>query len=158
MTDAQLRTAAALCDLILPEDDRSPSASAVGVPDFIDEWVSAPYAEQRQDRGLILDGLEYLEQQSVQRFDVSFASGSERQKAQLVDAIAGGPGAESKQAAFFRRFRYLTVGAFYTTEAGVADIGYIGNVPIAGEYPGPSEEAMAHLAGVLQGLNLPLPG
>jgi hypothetical protein len=155
MTDAQLRATAALCDLVLPEDDRSPSANAVGVPDFIDEWVSAPYAQQQEDRELILDGLERLEQQSRQRFDVSFAFASVQQKTELVDSIAGGP--EPDQAEFFKRFRYLTVGAFYTTEAGARDIGYIGNVPIAGEYPGPSDEAMAHLAGVLQQLGLPLP-
>ena len=157
MTDAQLRAAAALCDLVLPEDDRSPSASAVGLPDFIDEWVSAPYAQQQEDRELILDGLERLEQQSRQRFDVSFAFAPVQQKTELVDSIAGGSGPEPDQAEFFKRFRYLTVGAFYTTEAGARDIGYIGNVPIAGEYPGPSNEAMAHLAGVLQQLGLPLP-
>ena len=157
MTDAQLRTTAALCDVVLPEDDRSPSASAVGVPDFIDEWVSAPYAQQQEDREVILDGLEQLEEQSRQRFDVSFASASVQQKTELVDSIADGSGSEPDQAEFFKRFRYLTVGAFYTTEAGARDIGYIGNVPIAGEYPGPSDEAMAHLAGVLQQLGLPLP-
>ena len=32
MTDGQLKTASALADLILPEDERSPAASAVGVP------------------------------------------------------------------------------------------------------------------------------
>jgi hypothetical protein len=125
------------------------------VPDFIDEWVSAPYAQQQEDRELIVDGLERLEEQSRQRFDVSFAFASEPQKTELVDSIAGGSGPEP--AKFFSRFRYLTVGAFYTTEAGARDVGYIGNVPIAGEYPGPSDEAMAHLAGVLEQLGLPLP-
>ncbi len=57
---------------------------------------------------------------------------------------------------FFERFRFLSVGAFYTTEAGIKDIGYIGNVPISGEYPGPSAEAMTHLAGVLEQLGLSL--
>jgi hypothetical protein len=59
--------------------------------------------------------------------------------------------------AFFERFRFLSVGAFYTTEAGIEDIGYIGNVPISGEYPGPSTEAMTHLAGVLEQLDIELP-
>jgi hypothetical protein len=59
---------------------------------------------------------------------------------------------------FFQRFRYLAVGAYYTSEAGIADVGYIGNVPIAGSYPGPSDEAMAHLAAVLEQLGLRLPG
>ena len=36
------------------------------------------------------------------------------------------------------------------------DIGYLGNVPINGDYPGPSEEALAHLDGVLVALGLSL--
>ena len=39
-----------LCDVIIPADAGSPSASAVGVVDFLDEWISAPYAPQQQDR------------------------------------------------------------------------------------------------------------
>jgi Gluconate 2-dehydrogenase subunit 3 len=160
MTEAQLRTTAALADMILPEDERSPAASAVGVPDFIDEWVSAPYPQQQEDRELLLAGLEWLEQQSQDRFDAGFAAASEDQKASLLDTVAFSDKAAlelADQAEFFRRFRYLSVGAFYTTEAGIEDIGYIGNVPIRSEYPGPSEEAMAHLTGVLQQLGLPLP-
>src|SRR5262245_57571256 len=41
----QRATAAALCDLIIPADDTSPAASSVGVVDFLDEWISAPYPE-----------------------------------------------------------------------------------------------------------------
>ena len=159
MTAMQLRTTAALSDLILPEDEHSPSASAVGVPDFIDEWVSAPYAQQRDDRERILAGLEWLERQSRDRFGRAFADASEGQQSALVDPIAH-PNATpdlEKQAEFFRRFRYLAVGAFYTTEAGMKDAGYIGNVPIAGAYPGPSDAAMAHLAAVLKQLGLSLP-
>ena len=160
MTAAQLKTSAALCDLILPADDRSPAASTVGVPDFIDEWISAPYAQQRNDREIIFTGLEWLEQQSRGQFGTSFASALDEQATELLDSIAW-----PRQAAadldglveFFQRFRYLAVGAFYTTEAGTGDIGYIGNVPLGGDYPGPSDEAMAHLAGVLEQLGLSLP-
>jgi hypothetical protein len=160
MTEAQLRTTAALADMILPEDELSPAASAVGVPDFIDEWVSAPYPQQQEDREMLLAGLEWLEQQSLDRFGASFAAANADQKAGLLDTIAF-PGKTASglaaQAEFFRRFRYLSVGAFYTTEAGIEDIGYIGNIPTQGEYPGPSDAAMAHLAGVLQQLGLPSP-
>lgn len=161
MTAAQLQTSAALCDLILPADDRSPAASAVGVPDFIDEWVSAPYARQRSDRELILAGLEWLEQQSRRRFGTAFASAEVDRAAELLHGIAHPRQAVAEPVdleEFFQRFRFLAVGAFYTTEAGIEDIGYIGNAPIAGEYPGPSDEAMAHLAGVLGQLGLGLPG
>lgn len=160
MTDAQLRTSAALGDMILPEDERSPAASAVGVPDFIDEWISAPYEAQQRDRELVLAGLEWLERESRDRFGTGFVEAEHEQKAELVDALAWpDPAAAdlSGQVRFFERFRYLTVGAFYTTEPGMADAGYIGNIAISGTYPGPSREAMAHLAGVLEQLGLDLP-
>lgn len=158
MTEAQLETTSALADLILPEDERSPAASSVGVPDFIDEWVSAPYAQQQEDREIVLAGLEWLERQSHERFNQDFAAADGRQRLELVDNIATGSSPElAAQSQFFRRFRWLTVGAFYTTAEGIADIGYIGNTPIAGEYPGPSDEAMAHLAGVLEQLGLEMP-
>ena len=160
MTRPQLETTSALCDFILPEDDRSPAASAVGVPDFIDEWISAPYERQQNDRGEILAGLEWLEQQSWNRFGHGFPSADDQQATELIDSMASSDPAATEQSdlvTFFNRFRYLAVGAYYTTEEGIEDIGYIGNVPIAGDYPGPSDAAMAHLSGVLEKLNLTMP-
>jgi hypothetical protein len=161
MTEAQLQASAALSDMILPEDELSPAASALGVHDFIDEWISAPNEAQQRDRELVLGGLEWLEQESRDRFGASFAAAENGQRAELLDALAGSGQTEkvpAEQARFFDRFRYLAVGAFYTTEPGMADAGYIGNIAINGDYPGPSREAMAHLAGVLKQLGLPMPG
>jgi hypothetical protein len=157
MTEAQLATASVLCDLIIPADDHSPAASAVGVPDFIDEWVSAPYQQQQDDRPYVLDGLEWLEQQSRERFGASFVSASPTQQSELLDRLAYPSDDASQlteQIEFFRRFRFLATGAFYSTEAGIKDVGYIGNVAIVGPYPGPSDEAMEHLNGVLKQLGL----
>lgn len=159
MTDPQLRVAAALCDAILPADNRSPAASAVGVPDFIDEWISAPYPHQREDRELILYGLEWLEQECLRRFGAGFAAIGDRQQRELLDELTvpdNDRSAPPRPRAFFRRFRYVSVGAFYTTAAGAADAGYIGNVPISGEYPGPSDAALEHLSYVLDELGLEL--
>ena len=55
--------------------------------------------------------------------------------------------------AFFRRFRYLVIGAYYTTEAGFKDIGYIGNVSRPSD-PGPSDEVKAVLERELAKLGL----
>lgn len=160
MTDGQLQTAAALADSILPADEHSPAASSVGVPDFIDEWVSAPYPEQRRDRETILAGLEWLERESRSRHGTSFAALGEAEKAQLLDRLAFPVASDAGLAdeiEFFRRFRFLAVGAFYSTPEGMRAAGYVGNVAVAGPYPGPSQEAMAHLEGVLQKLGLRLP-
>lgn len=159
MTEPQLRLAASLSDMILPADDHSPAASTLGVHDFIDEWVSAPYPQQQSDRLLVLGGLEMLEQQSQSRFDSPFASASENQKSAILDDLAypmAGTSVPTEQIEFFQRFRFLATAAFYSTDAGIADVGYIGNVPIAGDYPGPSDKAMAHLDEILDQLGLSL--
>jgi hypothetical protein len=49
LTDAELKTVKVLGDIIIPADENGPEASAVGVPEFINEWVSAPYEQQRGD-------------------------------------------------------------------------------------------------------------
>src|ERR671923_296803 len=53
LTPPQRRLAGILADLIIPADERSPSATAVGVVEFIDEWVSAPYPTQQDDRAIV---------------------------------------------------------------------------------------------------------
>ena len=52
---AQLRTAAVLCDVIIPAEGDTPSASALHVHDFVNEWISAPYpAQQRRIPGKVM--------------------------------------------------------------------------------------------------------
>jgi hypothetical protein len=131
-TDAQRTTAAALCDVIMPADAKGPGASAVRVQDFIDEWISAPYGEAHTvDRRTITEGLAWLDQEAQKRFKNPFAKLSDAQKTAICDDICYVPNAkpEFRQGAqFFRRFRDLTAGGYYTTPEGMRDIGYTGNV------------------------------
>jgi len=144
LNEAQRRTAAALCDTIIPSDDKSPSASAVGVVDFIDEWVSAPYPQQREHRPIVLDGLEWIDREAGSRFAKSFADLSESRRAAICDDIrlrsAAGP-AFVKASIFFALFRDLTAGGFYTTPEGTKDLEYIGNIPLA-TFDGPPLEVI----------------
>ncbi len=147
LTAEQRITTAALCDVIIPADAKSPSASAVGVPDFIDEWISAPYPGHDRDRTIILTGLAWLEAESQRRFQGDFSNLVLRQKNAICEDICYLPKAkaEFKSAAeFFKKFRDLTAGGFYTTPAGMKDLGYIGNVPIA-TFAGPSPEVLQRL-------------
>ena len=126
-------TTAALCDLIIPADEVSPSASSVGVVDFIDEWISAPYPQQRADREIVLPGLEWIGAEAQKRFGKVFAALDDQQKSAIADDICSPARArpEFAQAAkFFSKFRDLTAGGFYTTPVGMKDIGYTGNVPL----------------------------
>lgn len=139
LTAAERITTAALCDLIVPADALSPSASAVGVVDFIDEWISAPYPDQQRDRLLIRAGLASLERQAQQRFAKALPEISGEQQRLLCDPICYAPKAEAAyrdDALFFARFRDLTAGGFYTTPAGTKDLGFVGNVALT-RFDGP---------------------
>jgi len=132
-------TTAALCDLIIPADDVSPSASSVGVVDFIDEWISAPYPQQRADREIILPGLTWSEAEAQTRFSKAFAALDQPQKEAIANDICNAAKAAPQfatAAKFFAKFRDLTAGGFYTTPVGMKDIGYVGNVPLA-KFDGP---------------------
>jgi hypothetical protein len=132
-------TTAALCDLIIPADDVSPAASAVGVVDFIDEWISAPYPQQRSDREIILPGLTWIEAEAQGRFGKAFAALDQAQKEAIANDIcspAKAAASAATAARFFAKFRDLTAGGFYTTPVGMKDIGYVGNVSLA-KFDGP---------------------
>ena len=126
-------TTAALCDLIVPADDRSPAASAVGVVDFIDEWISAPYPGHDADKTTVIEGLAWIDKEAQKRFQNDFVNLIARQKNAICDDICYAPTAkaEFQQAArFFGRYRDLTAGGYYSTPEGMKDIGYTGNVPM----------------------------
>jgi hypothetical protein len=141
------RAAAALCDAIIPADAVSPAASAVGLVDFIDEWVSAPYAAQVQDRGLLLEGLEWLDAEAVRRYGAPFAALAIDAQHAICDDICDEAAARpefARAAAFFARYRDLTAGGFYSTPAGFADLGYVGNRPQA-RFDGPPPDLLRRL-------------
>lgn len=147
MTPAERETTTALADLILPADDLGPAASELRVPDFIDEWVSAPYPDQRRDRGLILPGLDWLEAESGRRFSAKFPALAPAQQRALCDDICQVATAKPEfalVAGFFSRFRSLAAGAYYATPAGWKALGYVGNVPLA-TFDGPPPEVLAQL-------------
>src|SRR6185312_8841237 len=89
----QRQLATALSDLIIPADEHSPSASAVGVVDFLDEWISAPYPQQREDRETVLKGFAWLDAEAQRRTEArarseqSFAELPEAQQRAICDRI-----------------------------------------------------------------------
>jgi Gluconate 2-dehydrogenase subunit 3 len=144
LTPAQRRTAAALCDVIMPADDSSPSAASIGVVDFLDEWVSAPYPAQQQDRPLILEGLLWMDAVSKRRFAREFADLSETQQHAICDDICYEKTALPEFAAaakFFARYRDLTAGGYYSSPEGRKDLQYIGNVPLV-KFNGPPPDVL----------------
>ena len=123
----------------------SPAASAVGVVDFIDEWISAPYPQQRGDREIVLAGLAWIEAESQKRFGKAFRRArrcaEERDRRRHLLACEGRRRSSPTAAKFFAKFRDLTAGGFYTTPVGMKDIGYVGNVPLE-KFDGPPLEVL----------------
>ncbi|MBW8848619.1 MAG: gluconate 2-dehydrogenase subunit 3 family protein [Burkholderiales bacterium] len=138
------RSAQALCGLIIPADEHSPSAAQLQVHRFIDEWISAPYPDHAKDRDVIVVGLGWLDAESGVRFRKPFAELDVGQQSQIADDICSAERARPEftaAARFFARFRDLTAGGFYTTPVGFKDLGFAGNTPSV-RFDGPPLKAL----------------
>ena len=117
-----------LGDIIIPKDEISGSASEAGVPAFIEFIVKDMPEHQIPLRG----GLRWMDIQCLKQYDKGFKDCSHDQQIALVEAIAWPEKAKPEMApgvAFFNLMRNLTASGFYTSQIGVKDMGYVGNVP-----------------------------
>jgi hypothetical protein len=144
-TAPQRRLAGILADIIIPADEHSPSASSVGVVEFIDEWVSAPYPASQLDRPIVLDGFTWLNDEAARRFGKGFSDLAATEQHGICDDICYESSSKWRDAArFFALYRDLTAGGFYSTPVGRKDLGYIGNVPLV-SFDGPPPELLKKL-------------
>ncbi len=173
MTPLELQIAAHLCDFFLPANATHPSASALGVPDFINEWVSAPYPDQTADRPVILGGIHWLNDEARRAHGKDLPLIPAPDRAALFARLSAKPLVKLPVGSatiarlvrgplyytlfggifFLKKFRTLTIGAYYTTQEGFSDIGYVGNVAL-GEFKGPSDEIKGLLDERLKALGL----
>jgi gluconate 2-dehydrogenase subunit 3-like protein len=149
LTKQQQALISTLADILIPAEDAFPSASDAGVVEVLDEWLSAPYPNQQAHRAQILSGLTWCDAQAQQLFAQPFIKLKPDAQLKIIDEIAF-PAADDSQedpapVAFFSLLRALVAGMYYTSPAGVRELGYQGNIPISGNYPGPSREALQHL-------------
>ncbi len=129
-TKDEMAAITVLCDIILPADDRSGSASEAKVPEFIEFTAKDQPSNQTPLRG----GLRWLNIKSTKLFDKPFADASKAQQIQLVDLIAYPEKAAPENAqgvSFFNTMRNLTATGFFTSKIGIADMAYMGNQPNA---------------------------
>lgn len=124
----EMKTIGVLADIIIPRDDRSGSATEAGVPAFIEFMAKDRPELQTPLRG----GLHWLDAQSKKRFEKVFIDCAPAQQTEIVEDIAypnkKKPGM-SHGIAFFSLMRNLTASGFWSSQMGIADIGYAGNVP-----------------------------
>lgn len=145
MTPEELKTTTALADLILPKDENGPAASEIKVPEFINEWISAPYEKQREDCEVIRGGLAWLNTESFKRHGRAFEELGIAEQSGIVDDICGAtkPKPEHKVGAvFFKEFRQLCLGGYYTHSSTWKHLGYIGNISLGGPYPGVPQDVI----------------
>ena len=124
----EMATIAVLCDIIIPADEVSGSATQAKVPDFIEFIVKDMPQHQTPMRG----GLRWLDMQSNKNFQKPFVDCSQQQQLSLVDQVAYSKKAKPEMqqgVSFFNLMRNLTASGFYTSEIGIKDIGYKGNTP-----------------------------
>jgi len=144
LTSDELQSLAVLCDVIIPADERSQSASQLGAHDFIDEWVSAPYEANQSDKIVVREGLVWLDSEADRRFGEAtrFRDLAPDQRIAICDEICYLPNARPEleaAALFFDKVRDLTSTAFWTTPEGMEDLQYVGNVPLPRWDPPPLE-------------------
>jgi len=126
----------ALCDAIIPKDEKSGGAVEAGAPEFIDLLTSENEKYQLRLGG----GLFWLDGFCSDRYGKVFLECAPEQKKEVLDLIALRKNAKQDSAlsqgvAFFAFLRRLTCDGYYTSKIGVADLGYIGNTSLH-EFPG----------------------
>jgi len=140
-------TVTAMAELIIPRT-KTPGATDVGVPDFIDLMVTEWYTDE--DRALFLSGLAEVDSRSEKLFGNKFVACTGPQQADILTALGEqmiaeanslpddasrdlGKAPEPKKN-FYHMFRHLTLTGYYTSEAGATkELGY---EIIPGEYNG----------------------
>ncbi|MFU8860231.1 MAG: gluconate 2-dehydrogenase subunit 3 family protein [Cyclonatronaceae bacterium] len=127
-TGHERKTVELLCDIIIPADEVSGSATDAGVPDFIEFMMKDFPAFQVPTRG----GLMWLDNQCKSRYGKVFIDCSENEQLSVTDMIAWPDTAEPDMeygVRFFNRMRNLTATGFFTSRMGIRDLGYVGNRP-----------------------------
>ena len=128
-TAHEFATVTALVDEIIPKDATSGPATEAGVPEFMDTMLDLEPNMRTAHRG----GLAWLDHECRRRYTRDFVSCTVVERHAVLDDIAYPAKAKpefSSGVAWFNSFRDFTCTGFFTSEMGVTDIGYLGNVPV----------------------------
>ena len=142
-TTDEWRLVRLLANYVIPRDGRSGSATDAGVPEFMDFMLG----ENAGMRAWMKNGLGWMNAECRTRFGKGFVSCSDAQRRELLDAIAfpkKAAAALKPGTDFFSNFRNLTASGFFSSRIGIADLGYIGNRPVA-KWEGTPPEVMRKL-------------
>jgi hypothetical protein len=118
-----------IVDLIIPRDARSGSATDAGVPEFMD-WLCnddpAAFAWMRE-------ALRWMDAFAYDAFHRAFANCTDAQRRELLDQVAWPKKSKRELAGgvnHFNRLRDFTASGFFSSQVGVKDLQYMGNVAV----------------------------
>jgi len=149
----EYKTIQRLTEIIVPKDDVSVSALTAGAPEFIDTLSS----QNQKLADIFHGGLAWLDAEMRKRYKVGFVDATSAQQTAMLDLLVEAGRTEAvrkseeliyRKSAVYQEFgaytvkrssdlvpgieffdwvRKMTVDAFYTSPAGIKDIGYVGN-------------------------------
>jgi gluconate 2-dehydrogenase gamma chain len=138
-TPHEYATLRRLAELIMPPEEHSKGALEAGAPEFIDFLCSI----NDELSAIYTGGMGWLDEQMKRRYEKAFVDAKPEQQTGMLDLIAYrknegehpelGPGIK-----FFTWARNMVVDAYYTSKAGMDDLGFMGNGAMA-EFKVPKE-------------------
>ena len=115
-----------LADLIIPADEHSGGASEAGAAEFID-FLSA----RNPDLADIFNGgIAWVDETMLSHHGTDFLTSRPEDQKALLDSLAWKKNVTAESARgvpFWTWLRNIVVDAYYTSPAGVSDLGYMGN-------------------------------
>lgn len=132
-----------MVDLIIPKDAKSGSATEAGVPQYMDFFCT----EYASNYAWMRDALRWFDGFAYNAYQKSFVKCTDAERRKLFDQVAwpakAAP-AVRDGVNHFNRLRDFTASGFFSSQIGVKDIGYVGNVAIA-KWDGCPAVALKHL-------------
>ena len=132
----QYKTLQTLCQTIIPSEANGKGAIEAGAPEFIDLITS----ENQQYQLALGGGLMWLDNRCVDLYGKVYLDCAPGQQKEMLDLIAYRKNATNDPSLgqgieFFAFLRKLTADGFFTSEVGIAYLGYVGNTYLT-EFPG----------------------
>jgi gluconate 2-dehydrogenase gamma chain len=115
-----------MVNLIIPKDARSGSATDAGVPQYMDFFCT-----EYPSYAWVRDALRWFDGFAYNTHRKSFVKCTDAERRALFDQVAWPARAKAEVrdgVAHFNRLRDFTASGFFSSQMGVKDLGYVGNV------------------------------
>jgi hypothetical protein len=130
------KTLQSLCQTIIPSDEQAKGAIEAGAPEFIDLITS----ENKDYQVALGGGMMWLDSTCIDRYGKVYLDCASEQQKEILDLIAYRKNAKQDPSLgqgieFFGFLRRLTADGYFTSEIGIAYLGYVGNTFVQ-DFPG----------------------